>query len=109
LRQHWAQILAGEIRNPGSFSLSTLQLFAVLDPDLAATIKTVRGWIADKNWILAIGDLGRGPKYTLLMQLDSVGFLRLGSSRGTTLNGTTLGRSFFRRQEFWCMATRIEL
>jgi hypothetical protein len=32
LRAHWAHVLAGEIRSPGTFSLATLQLFSILDP-----------------------------------------------------------------------------
>ena len=36
---------------------------------------------------MPIGDLGRGPQYGLLLQLDSIGFLRLGSSRTGTLLG----------------------
>jgi Protein of unknown function (DUF2806) len=81
LRQHWAQVLAGEIRSPGTFSLATLQLFSILDPVWANDIKTARAWIADNNWIPTVGDLNRSPKYDVLLRLDSIGFLRLHSSR----------------------------
>lgn len=35
LRQLWGRVLAGEIRKPGSFSLSTLRLLSELDKDIA--------------------------------------------------------------------------
>jgi hypothetical protein len=79
LRQHWAAILAGEIRKPGSFSLATLQLLSVIDSNIASAITTARSWIAYKDdFIPTVGDLNDGPKYRLLLTLDSVGFLRLG-------------------------------
>jgi hypothetical protein len=87
LRQHWAQVLAGEIRRPGSFSLSTLQMFSLLDQSLAETIQTARSWVADEDWIVCLGEFGRGPKYNLLLQLDAVGFLQLGSSRTADMTG----------------------
>jgi hypothetical protein len=81
LRQHWAHILAGEIRSPGSFSLATLQLFSILDPVWANDIKKARAWIADNTWIPTLGRLWRGPNYEVLLRLDSIGFLRLFSSK----------------------------
>jgi hypothetical protein len=82
LRQHWAHILAAEIRSPGSFSLATLQLFSILDPASANDIKTARAWIADNDWIPIVGDfLNRSPNFDFLLRLDSIGFLRLHSSR----------------------------
>jgi len=83
LRQHWAHILAGEIRYPGTFSLATLQLFSILDPTKADDIKTARGWIADNDWIPTVGEqlIPRSPKYDVLLRLDSIGFLRLHSTK----------------------------
>lgn len=81
LRQHWANILAGEIRSPGSFSLATLQLFSILDPVWANDIKMARAWIADNIWIPMLGPLWRGPNYEVLLRLDSIGFLRIFSTR----------------------------
>jgi hypothetical protein len=77
LRQHWAHVLAGEIRSPGTFSLATLQMFSILDATLASDITTARSWVADNDWIPMMGELNRSPKYEVLVRLDSIGFLRL--------------------------------
>ena len=42
LREHWASILAGEIKAPGTFSFTTLHLASILNSKLAATIEDVR-------------------------------------------------------------------
>jgi hypothetical protein len=82
LRQHWAQILAGEIRKPGSFSLATLQVLSIVDTKIAKAITTVRPWIVNNDWIPVIGALRVGLNYRLLTILDSSGFLRVGSWYG---------------------------
>jgi hypothetical protein len=82
LRQHWAQVLAGEIRAPGTFSLATLQLFSILDQAMATDIETASTWVADNEWIPVVGDLKQSPKFDVLIRLDAVGFLRRSSSRG---------------------------
>jgi hypothetical protein len=80
LRQHWAAILAGEIRKPGSFSLATLQLLSIIDTNLASIITTARPWICNDDWIPLVGErIDNGPNYDHLVALDWVGFLRLGS------------------------------
>jgi Protein of unknown function (DUF2806) len=92
LRQHWAHVLAGEIRSPGTFSLATLQMFSILDPTWANDIATARSWVADNEWIPMVGDdLNRSPKYDLLLRLDSIGFLRLLDS-AKTFSGTVMIR-----------------
>jgi hypothetical protein len=80
LRQHWAHILAQEIRAPGSFSLATLLMLSILDTQLAEIITRARGWIAD-DWIPVFGQLTVSPYYDDLITLDSIGFLRLGSAK----------------------------
>jgi hypothetical protein len=81
LRKHWARVLAGEIRVPGAFSLQTLQFLSIVDPKLAALITRVRPWIISDNFIPVLGLFSKGEHYTLLLQLDSAGFLRLGSAK----------------------------
>jgi hypothetical protein len=83
LRQHWAHVLAGEIRSPGTFSLATLQMFSILDATLANDITTARSWVADNDWVPMVGELTRSPKYDVLVRLDSIGFLRLLESAKT--------------------------
>jgi hypothetical protein len=78
LREHWARVLVGEIRSPGTFSVATLQMFSILDATLANDITTARSWVADNDWIPMVGDeLTRSPKFDVLVRLDSIGFLRV--------------------------------
>jgi hypothetical protein len=91
LRQHWARVLVGEIRSPGTFSLATLQMFSILDPMWAGDITTARSWVADNDWIPMVGDLTRSPKYDVLLRLDSIGFLRLADS-ARTFSGSSIIR-----------------
>lgn len=72
MRQHWAQILSGEIRKPGSFSLVTLQVASVLDQTLASTIQRVCPWIVDDDYIPTVGKLNEGDLYSDLLALDGV-------------------------------------
>jgi hypothetical protein len=78
MKEHWARILKGEIRAPGSFSLSTLQIMSVLDKMLADTV--IRIWpavIAD-GYVATIGRFNEGQFYTDLVTLDTLGLIRLG-------------------------------
>ena len=79
-QQHWASVLAGEIRKPGSFSLTTLQLLSVIDAALAQILSEARAWIVDDRFIPGLGKLWKGPEYSKLLKLDAVGFLKLGSA-----------------------------
>jgi hypothetical protein len=81
MRQHWAQVLAGEIRKPGTFSLAALQIFAVMDPQLAACITRVRPWFIDNDFIPLFGLLNEGDNYTDFMSLSAVGVIILGSGK----------------------------
>lgn len=80
MRQHWAQILGGEIRKPGSYSMVTLQIASLLDQTLAMTIQRVCPWIVDGEYIPAVGKLNEGDFYGDLLALDGLGFLRLGAA-----------------------------
>jgi len=85
LRQSWARILADEIRKPGTFSLQTLQLVAVLDKKLASTIVSVAGALINSLIVPTVGPYARGKKYSDLLLLDSVGFLQMGHSQSFNL------------------------
>jgi Protein of unknown function (DUF2806) len=80
LRQHWAQILAQEIRAPGSFSPATLLMLSIVDARYAAAITRARRWVAD-DWLPLLGQLGASPHYDDVLVLDSIGFLRVGSAK----------------------------
>jgi hypothetical protein len=86
LQEHWAQILAGEIRKPGSFSLLTLQFMSVLDPKLAATVERAAPQVADGKVIFTTADNDEGEALLDLVTLDSVGFLRRNLSKFMTLS-----------------------
>lgn len=79
MRQHWAQILAGEIRKPGTFSLVTLQVASVLDKKLASIIENVCGFLVDRKYVPTNGRLNEGKFYSHLLALDGIGFLRVGA------------------------------
>jgi hypothetical protein len=74
LRKHWAHILAGEIRAPGSISLVTLQLLSVLDASLARDWRT--------TWQIT----------DTLRHYMTVSFLRKFSGGRTTLEATLVQR-----------------
>lgn len=81
MQQHWASVLSGEIRKPGSFSLTTLQLLSVVDAGLAQIIAEARGSIINDDFIPMVGKFSKGSEYVKLMKLDAVGFLRFGSAK----------------------------
>jgi Protein of unknown function (DUF2806) len=85
LQQHWAHVLAGEIRAPGTFSLATLQLFSILDPALAQDIETARAWMAHDEWIPVIGEIEQSPNFDVLARLDAAGIVIRSSSRIVSL------------------------
>lgn len=78
MREHWAQILSGEIRKPGSFSFATLLLASILDERLANSIEAVRPWILGDQHIPLIGQFRRGDGYATMLELAGIGFLHLG-------------------------------
>jgi len=80
-RKHWARILAGEIKNPGSFSLMTINLLAVIDQRLAQIIEQARGWIVQDDHIAITKSFRKGDLYSKLLALDAIGFLRMGSAK----------------------------
>ena len=47
LQQLFAKVLAGEIRKPGSFSLSTMRFIAELDRETAAAFKEAAAYVTD--------------------------------------------------------------
>jgi Protein of unknown function (DUF2806) len=78
MQEHWAHILAGEIKNPGSFSFITLHLASVLDAKLAAIIEKLRPWILDGSLPL-ISLLSEAPNYSEIVTLAGIGFVSLGT------------------------------
>ena len=52
VRQLWAKVLAGEIRETGSFSLSSLRLLSELDLRMAKTFEREVRYRIDNSWIV---------------------------------------------------------
>jgi Protein of unknown function (DUF2806) len=90
MQQHWASVLSGEIRKPGSFSLTTLQLLSVVDAGLAQVISEMRGSIINDDFIPMVGKFSKGPEYSKLARrcrISSIGqcaVLRADSTRHPT-------------------------
>jgi hypothetical protein len=87
MKEHWAQILRGEIRAPGSFSLSTLQVMSVLDKSLAETVVRVWPAVIAEEYVATIGRFNASPFYTDLVTLDGLGLIRLGHGMAFISNG----------------------
>jgi hypothetical protein len=78
MREHWAQILEGEIRKPGSFSFITLHLASILDERLARIIESFRPWIFGESMSIPMIDpIISGLRYNDLVTLAAIGFLSI--------------------------------
>jgi Protein of unknown function (DUF2806) len=77
MREHWAHILEGEIRKPGSFSFITLHLASVLDERLARIIESFRPWIFDRESIPFVEPITGGARYNDLVTLAAIGFVSI--------------------------------
>ncbi|MFN2098690.1 DUF2806 domain-containing protein [Altererythrobacter sp. MF3-039] len=51
----WAQILAGEFRDPGTYSFRTLRLVSELPPNVARTFQDLSKWVANGDAIACVG------------------------------------------------------
>lgn len=78
LRQLFGKVLAGEIRKPGEFSLSTLQLVSIIDSALARIIERVAAHVWD-GAIVPREAVGDSIPYDDLLALEDIGFLSLGA------------------------------
>lgn len=74
LRDLWARVLSGEIRQPNKFSLRTLRFIAELDQDTAQNFESHLGGLLANNMLLR--DVGlRGQSFSKLLQLQEVELL----------------------------------
>ncbi len=77
LQQVWGRVLAGEIRKPGSFSVSTLRVLAEMDPDVARDFESV--------YRLSAGDFAVRPEkfegavFELYARLEHAGLVQTDS------------------------------
>lgn len=81
LRSHWAAVLAGEVKRPGSFSFASLHVLSILDPHTASLIEKARGWLFDIDTVPMTPGKSIGDDYADLLALSQLGLLSLNHSR----------------------------
>jgi len=92
----FARVLSGEIRRPGSFSLRTLQVVAVMDQDLARVFNQVREWVVNNDFVPFVPPLTTGEKLSRISELEDMSVLRLARSRDLPVDPTgATGLRFF--------------
>ena len=75
VRDLWARVLAGEIRNPGSFCRATLRLLAELDQQMASWFQQETEFRVQGEYILRPENLTSEQVYRLSF-LDQVGLIQ---------------------------------
>lgn len=74
VRDLWAKVLAGEVRHPGSFSLTTLRLLTELDQQMASWFEEEAKFRIMGEFILRPDDL-EGERLERLVFLEQVGLI----------------------------------
>lgn len=73
----WARILAGEFRQPGTFSYRTLRLVSELSPSIAATFEKVSDQIINGDALVTLGEeWNEGEKFMAAKALGDWGILQ---------------------------------
>lgn len=103
LQELWAKILAGEIQEPGTYSLFTIDFLANLSKEDAETIQKIGEFVFDDGNIGFIFYQNReffhdfGVTFSHLLELEDLGILNLSGGRGVTLeikSSSEKGNSF---------------
>lgn len=81
LRKHWAAVLAGELRKPGSFSFATMQIMSQMDPSTAKMIEQASRWVMDADFIPRTPSKSVGEDYSTLLHLSMMGLLSLNHTK----------------------------
>lgn len=85
IRRHWAKVLAGEIRHPRSFSLTTLRILAEIDQHIAELFnREVSNRTQNSAILMPSQDEMRGEKLYSLKLLEEVGLLQTTDIYGGT-------------------------
>lgn len=90
MQKHWANLLASEIKNPGSYSLSTLQVMSVMDSNLANIIEKFSGSTLDNMFIAQTPKNSTGYEFFELENLVSLGLVTGNNKKNITQNPVTL-------------------
>ena len=73
----WARMLAGEFRQPGTFSYRTLRLVSELSPEVASLFESIAEQIIEGNALITIEkEWNEGPKFELARVLADSGILQ---------------------------------
>jgi hypothetical protein len=75
MQKRWADVLAREIRKPGSFSRVALHILSLMDTQLAQQIVTIKTWVMQDDNIPFTHSLHIGARYTTLLSLEAVGIV----------------------------------
>jgi len=101
LRQLWGRILAGEVRKPGSFALSTLRVISEMDSEIATAFQEVVALRIGRDVLLKPDDLQNEAlvKWTFL---EEVGLLQeVNGNLSTTYSKTPIGYATVTTKSFY--------
>jgi len=87
LQQVWGRVLAGEVREPGSFSRHTLRFIAELDKETAENCEVVSRYVVG-NWFLDNDKWHGGQLYLVIVDLRRLGIIEGGGISGPKQNLT---------------------
>ncbi|MDR2311679.1 MAG: DUF2806 domain-containing protein [Brucellaceae bacterium] len=90
MQKHWANLLAGQIKKPGSYSLSTLQVMSVMDSNLANIIEKFSGSVLDNMFIAQTPKNSTGYEFFELENLVSLGLVTGNNKKNIAQNPNTL-------------------
>lgn len=99
LRLLFARILAGEIRGPGRFSLTTLHIASLLDQSTAQAIATVSNWTINDR-ILRAAPYNAGEPLDKIGRAQDLGLIRAQELTFTSTNPNKFYRFAVRGGEF---------
>ena len=92
----FVRILSGEIRRPGSFSLRTLQVVAIMDQELARVFNRVREWVVNNDYVPFVPPLTAGEPLSSISELEDMSVIRLARSRDLAVDQRgVVGLRFF--------------
>ncbi|MDE0303257.1 MAG: DUF2806 domain-containing protein [Albidovulum sp.] len=94
VRDLWARVLAGEVRHPGSFSLTTLRLLAEFDRQMASWFQEEAEFRVMGKYILRPDDL-RGERLSRMLFLEEVGLIHNAANIGGVVHNFNPGSQGF--------------
>lgn len=90
MQQLWGRVLAGEIRRPGAFSLSTIRFLSELDSRVAGHFERISPFLVGDDLFRSEERLS-GEQFSLLLELVSAGLLTTGDFLSRTITANDQG------------------